>query len=128
MELSLPEKVAAFCRGLGDDSFRPLANREGMDLVLRRVELSLRTGQTHPGLESDLDALDAMVMGYDGKGLYPGGIRGYTPLPIPARGDGAQWWSCPIARCAGRGRVLPGQIVPVCAVTGNELVVRPLST
>jgi hypothetical protein len=127
MEFSLAEKAAAFCRSLDDGALRVLANQEDMEQVFLRAEISLRTGMIGSDLESDLDALDAMVMGHDGQGMYPTDMRGYTPLPMASSASGAWWWSCPTGRCSGRGRVLPGHVTPVCAVTGDELVARPLS-
>jgi hypothetical protein len=126
MELSLPAKVAAFCRELGDDSLRDLARQENVEEVFLRAETSLKAGRIGPELESDLDSLDAMVRRVEGQGLFLAASRGYAPLPMPGQSTGAQWWACPSDRCAGRGRVRPGQQAPVCAATGERLMARPL--
>ena len=125
--MDLAVKVAAFCRELGDNTLRELAHRdrETDDAYLRAVK-SLADGQIGPGLEADLDLLDALVQRIEGQGLYPVPTRAYQPLPDPGMGSGAQWWTCPTDRCAGRGRVRPGQDPPVCAVTGEQLVPGPL--
>jgi hypothetical protein len=126
MEISLTAKVAAFCRELGDDSLRDLARRADMEPVFLQAEEFLKAGRIGPELEADLDSLDAMVRRIEGQGLYPAASRSYTPLPGPAGGIGAQWWACPRGRCAGRGRVRPGQEAPVCDATGERLVARPM--
>jgi hypothetical protein len=120
-------KIAAFCRVLGDNTLREMAHRdkETDDAYMHAVK-SLEDGQIGPGLEADLDLLDGMVRRVEGRGLYPEATRGYQPLPDPGRGTGAQWWTCPTERCAGRGRVRPGQEPPVCAATGQQLVPGPL--
>ena len=126
MELSLQMKASAFCRELDDDSFRIMARDENMEDVFRRAETSLKAGRIEPELETDLDSLDAMVKRVEGQGLYRPASRHYDPLPISSDSTGAQWWACPGNRCAGRGRVLPGQEVPTCSATGERLVARPM--
>jgi len=131
MEISLTAKIAAFCRELGDDSddsLRNMARRHGPDMesVFAHAEESLKAGQTGPELEANLDSLDVMVKKAEGQGLYPAATRGYTPLPGPGGPSGAQWWTCPRNRCAGRGRVRAGQQPPECAATGEQLVPGPL--
>jgi hypothetical protein len=127
--MDLPKKVAAFCRELGDTALEGMARQEkDMELVYRRAEQSLSAGRVGPELEADLDALDAMVRRVAGQGLYPSPTRITYPGPLPGavRGSGAQWWTCPQGRCAGRGRVKPGQDPPSCAAAGQCLVARPL--
>lgn len=126
VELSRPTKVAAFCRELDGDGLRDLARQEKLEEVFLRAQASLRQGRIGPELEADLDSLDAMVKRVEGQGLYPAASRGYAPLPMPSESTGAQWWACPTGRCAGRGRVRPGQQAAVCAATGDRLVARPL--
>ena len=119
-------KVAAFCRELGDNTLQEMAHQENMEAVYQRAAESLVVGRIGPELETDLDALDAMVRRVEGQGLYPHVTRSYQPLPYPGTGTGAQWWTCPSGRCAGRGRVQPGQQPQVCAATGTQLVPGPL--
>jgi hypothetical protein len=120
-------KAAAFCRELGDNTLREMAQRDKKtDDAYKRAVKSLKDGQIGPGLEADLDVLDEMVRRLEGQGLYPAATRTYQPLPDPGRGTGAQWWTCPSDRCAGRGRVKPGQDQPACAATGERLVPGPL--
>jgi hypothetical protein len=125
---ALSVKIAAFCRELGESTLSDAAREQDMQSVLERVEQALRAGTIGPGLESDLDALDAMMRRIDihGQGLYPPSVRTYLPPP-PMRGteNGAQWWICPDSRCAGRGRVKPGQDPPVCGVAGKTLAPGP---
>ena len=125
--MDLAVKVAAFCRELGDNTLQDMAQRDKKtDDAYKRAVKSLEDGQIGPGLEADLDLLDDMVRRIEGQGLYPAPTRNYQPLPDPGRGTGAQWWTCPSERCAGRGRVRPGQAPPVCAATGAQLVPGPL--
>jgi hypothetical protein len=119
-------KIAAFCRELGDSALREMAQRQNMEPVYERAEESLKAGRIGPELEADLDSLDEMVRRVEGQGLYPSATRSYQPLPGGGAGSGAQWWTCPRNRCAGRGRVLPGQAPPVCGATGEQLVPGPL--
>jgi hypothetical protein len=124
--MDLAVKIAAFCRELGDNTLQEMAQRDKKtDDAYKRAEESVKDGQIGPGLEADLDLLDDMVRRIEGQGLYPV-TRAYQPLPDPGRGTGAQWWTCPSDRCAGRGRVKPGQEPPVCAATGEQLVPGPL--
>jgi hypothetical protein len=131
--MDLAEKVAAFCRELGDNTLREMAQKDKKtDDAYKRAEESLKDGQIGPRLEADLDLLDEMVRRIEGQGLYPAATRGYQSPPAFVRvpgdgmGTGAQWWTCPRERCAGRGRMKPGQEPPVCAATGEQLVPGPL--
>jgi hypothetical protein len=126
MGLSLPEKAAAFCRELGDDSLLNLARQNNMEQVFIRAQRSLQDGRVGPDLETDLDSLDAMVRQIEGQGLYPAAVRSYAPWPGTGESTGAEWWACPSHRCAGRGRVVADQQSPVCAATGEPLEPRPL--
>ena len=131
MELNLPAKIAAFCRELGDDSNSSLramaACEDDAHAAFMRAEESVKGGRIDPELEADLDALDAMVAHREGQGFYPAATRGYQPLPGSGGDTGAQWWACPRHRCAGRGRVRPGQQSPVCDATGERLLPTPFS-
>jgi hypothetical protein len=123
--MDLKTKAATFCRELGEDTLRDLARKREKEELLQHAVDALKAGQIGPGLEADLDALDAMVKDEYGQGLFLV-TRGFGPLP-PYQGDtGAQWWTCPRSRCAGRGRVKPGQPPPVCAATGEQLIPGPL--
>ena len=125
MKMDLTTKLATFCRELGDNTLRDLARKQQKEELLQRAADALRAGEIGPGLEADLDALDAMVKQEYGQGLFLV-TRGFGPLP-PYPGDtGAQWWTCPRGRCTGRGRVKPGQDPPVCAATSEQLIPGPL--
>lgn len=127
MGLSLPEKVAVFCRELGDNALLDLARQTpDMEEVFTRARDSLREDRIDGALEADLDALDKMVRAAVGEGLYPGAVRGLPDLPGVSGSSGAQWWACPSWRCTGRGRVVPGRQPPVCAATGQPLEPGPL--
>lgn len=126
MGLSLSEKVAAFCRELGDDSLLDLARQNSLEQVFTRARTSLQNGRIDAALEADLDAIDAMARRAEGEGLYPAAVRGMPDWPGTGASTGAQWWACPAQRCAGRGRVRFGQQPPVCAATGQPLEPRPL--
>jgi len=126
VKIDLTVKIAAFCRELGDNTLQEMAHRQNMKPVYKRAEESLKVGRIGPELEADLDSLDEMVRCVEGQGLYPAATRTYQPLPDPQGGTGAQWWTCPSDRCAGRGRVKPGQEPPVCGATGVQLVPGPL--
>jgi hypothetical protein len=126
MGLGLPEKAAAFCRELGDDNLLDLARQNGLEQVFTRARTSLQNGRIDATLEADLDAIDAMALRVDGQGLYPAAVRGMPDWPGTGASTGAQWWACPTERCAGRGRVKPGQQQPVCAATGQPLEARLL--
>jgi hypothetical protein len=126
MKIDLTMKIAAFCRELGDTTLQEMARQENKEAVYKRAEESLRAGRIGPELEADLDVLDEMVRLVEGQGLYPGATRSYQPLPGGGAGTGAQWWTCPRNRCAGRGRVRAGQQPPVCGATGEQLVPGPL--
>lgn len=123
--MDLTVKIAAFCRELGDTTLLDMAREQSMEAVYKRAEESLKAGRIGPELEADLDSLDEMVRRVEGQGLYPGATRSYQPLPGGGAGTGAQWWTCPRSRCAGRGRVLPGQAPPACGATGEQLVPGP---
>ena len=124
--MDLTVKIAAFCRELDDTTLLDIAREQKMEAVYKRAEESLKAGRIGPELETDLDLLDDMVRRVEGQGLYPGATRSYQPLPGGGAGSGAQWWTCPRGRCAGRGRVRPGQAPPVCRATGEQLAPGPL--
>jgi hypothetical protein len=127
VQRSLSDKVAAFCRELGDSALRDMARVDGKEPVFLRAEKALTAGQIDAALEADLDRLDEMVRSISkGLGLYSGSVRAYQPLPGDHGGTGARWWTCPAGRCSGRGRVRPGDKALVCAVTGEQLVPGPL--
>jgi hypothetical protein len=126
VEIDLTVKIAAFCRELGDNTLQEMARQQNKEAVYERAEESLKAGRIGAELEADLDSLDEMVRRAAGRGLYPAATRSYQPLPDPVLWTGAQWWTCPSGRCAGRGRVRPGQEPPVCAAIGEQLVPGPL--
>jgi hypothetical protein len=103
-----------------------MAREQSMESVYERAEESLKVGRLGPELGADLDTLDEMVRRVERQGLYPLATRSYQPLPGGGAGTGAQWWTCPRGRCAGRGRVRAGQAPPVCGATGELLVPGPL--
>ncbi len=72
MKMDLTAKVTTFCRELGDDTLRDLARRKNKEELLRRAADALRAGEIGPGLEADLDALDA-VPAASAPGVRPGG-------------------------------------------------------
>ncbi len=123
---SLDDKVAAFCRELEDSALRDIARARGKEPVFLSAEKALIAGQVDADLEAHLDSLDEMVRGLGGPGLYPGSLRDFRSLPGDNGTTGARWWTCPSGRCAGRGRVRPGDKTPVCAATGEQLVPGPL--
>jgi hypothetical protein len=125
MKTDLTAKITTFCRELGDTTLRDLARKRHQEKLLQRAADALKAGEIGPALEADLDALDAMVRQEYGQGLFVV-TRGFTPLPPYPAGTGAQWWTCPRNRCAGRGRVQPGQDPPECAATSEPLVPGPL--
>ena len=127
MKRTLGDKVAAFCRELGDSTLRDMARSGGMEPEFLRAEKAVIAGQIDPVVEADLDALDEMVRGISkGLGLYSGSGRDFKPLPGIHGAAGAQWWTCPAGRCSGWGRVRPGDKAPVCSVTGEHLVPGPM--
>ena len=126
MGLGLPEKAAAFCRELADDSLLDLARRNGMEQAYNRARQALQDGLIYESLEADLDAIDEMAQRVEGEGLYPAATRSIPGWPGTGASTGAQWWTCPVQRCAGRGRVRPGQQPPVCGATGQALQPRPV--
>ena len=125
MSLSLTEKAAAFCRELADSALQEVAARNGAGEAFERARAALRDRQVDATLETDLDLLDAAAQA-EGLEFYVSGARIYPAWPGSGSGSGAQWWACPDRRCAGRGRVLPGQQPPVCAATGKPLQREPL--
>jgi hypothetical protein len=124
--MDLTAKITTFCRELGDPTLLKLARRQNKEALLQRARETLAAGDLGPALEADLDALDEMVKQETGQRLFMV-TRGYSPLPGFAGDPGAQWWNCPVGRCAGRGRVRPGQQPPVCAAAREQLVPGPLS-
>jgi hypothetical protein len=122
--MDLVAKIAIFCRELSDTTLLDLARKQNKEGLFRRAKGALEAGDIGPALEADLDALDQMVKQETGQRLFLV-TRSYPALP-PYQGDPqAQWWTCPRSRCAGRGRVKPGQQPPVCAVTGEQLMPGP---
>lgn len=76
MDLSV--KIAAFCRELGDNTLREMAQRDKKtDDAYKHAVKSLEDGQIGPGLEADLDMLDDMVRRIEGQGLYPAATRAF---------------------------------------------------
>ena len=124
--MDLITKITTFCRELGDTTLLELARKQDNEALYRRAVDTLRAGDIGPALEADLDALDEAVKRETGQRLFPVTRGGYSPLPPYRSNPGAQWWTCPGRRCAGRGRVKPGQQPPVCGVTGEEVVPGPL--
>ncbi|MFF3755495.1 hypothetical protein [Streptomyces sp. NPDC002185] len=132
MPLSLRDKTAAFCRETADPTLRELAEGSGMADVFQRALLALQDdasagpeeerGPHEPTLEEDLDALDALARAQFGQGYYPTQVLSYTAPPGTRSTTGAHHWACPHGRCAGRGRVRPGQQPPLCTGTGVPLV------
>ncbi|HVB43177.1 MAG TPA: hypothetical protein VNF47_10790 [Streptosporangiaceae bacterium] len=125
MGLSLPDKAAAFCREMADSNLAELFRRHNAEEMFSRATAALRDGRIDSALETDLDALDALVRRTEGHGLYSPAMRGYESWPGTGPGKGALWWACPDGRCAGRGRVRPGQQPPVCTATGQALEPEP---
>lgn len=123
--MNLSAKVAAFCRELGDSSLAEIASKLGMTPVLDRATELLKSGDIGPELGVILDSLDQMLRQSAGTGLYPPVVRTFQPLPGPVTQSGAQWWTCPRGQCTGRGRVLPGQLAPVCLAAGAPLTPGP---
>jgi hypothetical protein len=117
----------SICRELGDDYLLSLARKSGLESVYARVCTAIEAGETGAALENDLDRLDTMVAKETGQGLYPTGTRTYSPLPGRSGGVGARWWTCLHDRCAGLGRVLPGQAPPTCGIFGRDLISEPLT-
>ena len=104
-------KIAAFCRELGDNTLREMAQGDKKtDDAYKRAEKSLKDGQIGPGLEADLDLLDDMVRRVEGQGLYPAPTRGYQPLPDPGRGNRRAVVDVPQRplRGPGKGEARPG--------------------
>ncbi|WP_436756753.1 hypothetical protein [Streptosporangium sp. V21-05] len=129
MGLGLPEKLAALCRELDDPVFQDQARAGGGAHLLTRLRRVLRNGEDHPCLEADLDELNRLIEEVEGEGFYPGARRSYSPLPGgSATAGGARWWTCPTGRCSGFGLVRRGRPTPACAVTGDDLVARPLTS
>jgi hypothetical protein len=125
--VDLKAKVAAFCRELSVGELVTLAADKRMTDVLEHAQEAVKQGHLTPQLGSDLDRLDELLRRSGRLGMYPPVVRGFAPVPGATPETGAQWWTCPRDRCAGRGRVRPGQTAPVCSMTGQMLVPRPLS-
>jgi hypothetical protein len=75
-----------------------------MEPMLGRATELLHAGQIGPDLETALDALDEMVLQFEGVGLYAPVVRGYQPLPGGAGQPGAQWWTCPRGQVSSHRR------------------------
>ncbi|MEU0519996.1 hypothetical protein [Streptosporangium sp. NPDC006007] len=127
MEADIRVKISGFCRELGDETLLLLAREEGKEPVYLRVRAALESGRMDREFEADLDVLSSMVEDSTGHGLFPSATRGYSPLPGMSGSAGAQWWSCPRDRCAGRGRVMAGRPTPVCGVGGEPMTAKPLT-
>lgn len=126
MKIDRSVKVAAFCRELRDDTLAKLASQRAMEETYLRAVKKLRAGEIDRQLEEDLDALDSLARKVLHYSLYSTASRTYSPPPIPAQaGAGAQWWTCPHGWCAGRGRVRPGQVPPMCTATVTPLEAGP---
>jgi hypothetical protein len=134
MDISLSEKVSAFCLQLGDNALRDLAHEQGMAAEFERAAAAIQAGRPDARLnahldnqlETDLDALDAMMVRAVDQRLYPMAVRNFDHLPGADAGTGAQWWTCPQGRCTGRGRVRPGQQPSICGGSGKPVVAQPL--
>ena len=86
--MDLVTKVTVFCRELGEDTLQSLARRQHQEELLQRAQDAIKAGQAGPGLEADLDAVDAMVKQEYGQGLFVV-TRGFGPLPpYPAPAPG----------------------------------------
>lgn len=120
--MDMKTKISAFCRELEDGELVRLASEFDMTAVLDRARTAVAAGHIGAQLETDLDGLNALFLQSNQLGMYRPLTRGYIPLPGGADDAGVQWWTCPAARCAGRGRVKPGQTPPFCAATGEQLV------
>ena len=123
--MDLMAKITTFCRELDDPTLLELARSQTKEGLFQRAKDALGAGDIGPALEVDLDALDEMVKQATGHPLFLV-TRGYSPLPGIQGDSGAQWWICPVGRCAGRGRVRAGQEPPVCAAAREQLVPGPL--
>jgi hypothetical protein len=123
--MDMKTKISAFCRELEDGELARLASEAGMTADLDRARALVAAGSTGAELENDLDGLNALLVRSNRLGMYPPVTRGFVPLPGAADDTGVQWWTCPAARCVGRGRVKPGQSPPACAATGAPLVPGP---
>ncbi|GGT65346.1 hypothetical protein [Actinomadura citrea] len=126
MDLTMAEKIAAFCRELQDSAIEGIARANGAGEIFDRVKAAVLAGQGEAATEADLDLLNRTVRESEGIEFYPRRARAYQPLSGASPDSGALWWSCPAGLCAGRGRVRPGEDPPVCA-TGAALVPRPLT-
>jgi hypothetical protein len=127
VKVDIKVKISGFCRQLGDDTLERLAREEGQFAVYARARAALESGSIDQALEADLDALNAIVVASTGHGLYPTSTRSLSSLPGTSGAHGAQWWSCPLDACVGRGRVKPSQPTPTCGITGDPLTTKPLT-
>lgn len=125
MRLTLADKVAAFCRELGDDSLVETVRRIGLQERFVRAQEAVRDGRVDTVLETELDAIDETLRRIDGDGIYPPSSRAFEAWPSGERDSGARWWACPAGRCVGRGRVLAAQSAPVCSALGRPLEAGP---
>jgi hypothetical protein len=127
VNIDLQQKLAAFCREAGDGLLEDIARGNSAHPAYKRVWTALRDNRVDATLETDLDRLNDVVRQVSGRGFYPEAARSYTPLPGASQTTtGACWWTCPVDRCSGYGRVKPGQSPPICAASGSALVSRPL--
>ncbi|MER5626421.1 hypothetical protein ABT061_35865 [Streptosporangium sp. NPDC002544] len=126
MGMDVQTKISGFCRYLEDESLLELVQQKEMEELYQRVRSMLESGQVDRKLEADLDTLNSMVLDSTGYSLYST-TRNYSLLPGTSRSTGAQWWSCPQERCAGRGRVKAGQAAPICSISGEPLAQKPLT-
>lgn len=129
MDLTMGEKIAAFCRELQDTTIEGTARANGAGEVFDRVKAAVLAGQGSAETEADLDRLDQTVRESSGGefGFYPSRNRVYRPLSGASPGSGALWWSCPTGLCAGRGRVRSIENPPICSAVGAALVPQPLA-
>jgi hypothetical protein len=123
--MDLMAKITTFCRELDDPTLLELVRNQNKEGLFQRAKDAVGAGDIGPALEADLDALDEVVQQETGQRLFMV-TRGYSPLPRYQGDPGAQWWTCPVGRCAGRGRVRADQQPPVCAAAGEQLVPGPL--
>jgi len=123
--VELTQKIACFCREVADGTLQMLAEEKGEEERFQRALAALAAGQLPTSLEADLDALDALARRHLGHGIYPQ-VRRLVSLPGDVVSGGAKYWSCPVDRCTGRGRVRPGQVPPTCALSGNAMVAKSL--
>lgn len=120
-------KLAAFCRGVGNGILDNIVWSQSAHLLYESIWTALKDDMINAALEGDLDRLNGLVRQATGRGFYSESVRSYAPLPGASRGTtGARWWTCPVGRCAGYGRVKPTDSPPVCAASGEALVSQAL--